>query len=311
MPVIGETLDASARDLHNRNHTLWAWLGRTPEGEPALVLAVTAEVARTFEARGPGQVLARSVVAVVEAGGGPGLRVGEWLGHAVLMDPALDPELAAVAMEEAHPPPARVSLARLPGGVLVSATPVALTPAPAAAPTPLTELATRAGVHPVEAALALAAQGLGPDAASTVAPELVVRVARAPVVPPEAGMDADEIQWPAIDDDPLPGRRQARRLLRRLFGMKKIGPVHHTAFDHLYRGVPADDRHEALDVGEALVRAGLLGEKPSVGQRHVYLRREALPRIHALMERGETDDPELARSLGVTDPPVGLTEPRP
>ena len=46
-------------------------------------------------------------------------------------------------------------------------------------------------------------------------------------------------------------------------------------------------------VGEALLRAGLLGEKPSVGQRHVYLRREALPEIHALIERGETADPAL------------------
>jgi hypothetical protein len=311
VPVVAETLDASGRGLHNRNHTLWAWLGRTPGGEPALVLSVTSQAARTFEDRGPGQVLARSVAAVFEAGGGPGLRLGDWLGHAVLIDPGLDPELAAVALEEAHPPPARVSLARLPQTVHVAATPVVLAPAPAAAATPLTELAARAGVHPVEAALALATQGLAPEAAATVAPELVVRMARAPVVPPQVDDDPDEIAWPPIDADPLPRRRQARRLLRRLFGMKKIGPVHHTAFDHLYRGVPADDRHDALDVGEALVRAGLLGEKPSVGQRHVYLRREALPRIHALMERGETDDLELARALGIADARDGLTAPRP
>ena len=47
-------------------------------------------------------------------------------------------------------------------------------------------------------------------------------------------------------------------------------------------------------MAEALLRAGLLGEKPSVGQRHIYLRREALPAIHALIERGETHDPVLA-----------------
>ena len=35
-------------------------------------------------------------------------------------------------------------------------------------------------------------------------------------------------------------------------------------------------------------------EKPSVGQRHVFLRREALPAIHALIDRGETTDPALA-----------------
>ena len=56
----------------------------------------------------------------------------------------------------------------------------------------------------------------------------------------------------------------------------------------------ADDRRGALEVGEALVRAGLLGEKPSVGQRHVYLRRDSLPDIHALIDRGETRDTVLA-----------------
>ena len=67
----------------------------------------------------------------------------------------------------------------------------------------------------------------------------------------------------------------------------------HSADDHLYRGAPPDFRHEATEVGEALIRAGLLGSKPSVGQRHVYLRREALPAIHGLIDRAETDSPVL------------------
>ena len=96
-----------------------------------------------------------------------------------------------------------------------------------------------------------------------------------------------------IDDDPCPRRRHARRVLQRLLRMGKVGANYHTAADHLYRGVPADQRHEAMDVGEALIRAGLLGEKPSVGQRHVYLRRDALPQIHALIERGESTAPAL------------------
>ena len=47
-------------------------------------------------------------------------------------------------------------------------------------------------------------------------------------------------------------------------------------------------------MAEALLRAGLLGEKPSVGQRHIYLSVRALPEIHALIDRGETTDPQLA-----------------
>jgi len=89
--------------------------------------------------------------------------------------------------------------------------------------------------------------------------------------------------------------------------MGKVGTGYHTAFDHMYRGAPADQRHDALEVGEALLRAGLLGEKPSVGQRHVYLRREALPEIHALIERGETGDAVLAAVW--TAPAPGATPP--
>jgi hypothetical protein len=72
--------------------------------------------------------------------------------------------------------------------------------------------------------------------------------------------------------------------------MGKVGSQYHTEFDHLYRGAASENRRDALEIGEALVRAGLLGEKPNMGQRHVYLRREALPDIHALIDRGETRD---------------------
>jgi len=39
-----------------------------------------------------------------------------------------------------------------------------------------------------------------------------------------------------------------------------------------------------------------------VGQRHVYLRRDALAQIHALIERGETDAPALTE-LWTAPPP--------
>ena len=61
-----------------------------------------------------------------------------------------------------------------------------------------------------------------------------------------------------------------RRILQRLDGMGKWGG-YHTAFDHLARGFAGHDRALAYEVGEALLEAGLLEQKPSVGQRHVYL----------------------------------------
>src|SRR4051794_19890029 len=87
-------------------------------------------------------------------------------------------------------------------------------------------------------------------------------------------------------DDPDPGRRVARRILQRLNGMGKWGG-YHTDFKHLARGFAGNDRKLAEAVGEALLEAGLLAEKPSVGQRHVFLNPRRAGDIHAFIERGD------------------------
>jgi hypothetical protein len=87
-------------------------------------------------------------------------------------------------------------------------------------------------------------------------------------------------------DDPDPARRVARRILQRLDGMGKWGG-YHTEFAHLARGFAGNDRALAEAVGEALLTAGLLAEKPSVGQRHVFLNSRRAGDIRALIERGE------------------------
>jgi hypothetical protein len=86
-------------------------------------------------------------------------------------------------------------------------------------------------------------------------------------------------------DDPDPARRVARRILQRLNGMGKWGG-YHTEFAHLARGFAGNDRALAEAVGEALLAAGLLVEKPSVGQRHVFLNPRRAGDIHALIEDG-------------------------
>jgi hypothetical protein len=87
-------------------------------------------------------------------------------------------------------------------------------------------------------------------------------------------------------DDPDPARRVARRILQRLNGMGKWGG-YHTEFAHLARGFAGNDRKLAEAVGEALLEAGLLAEKPSVGQRHVFLNPRRAADIHAMIERGD------------------------
>ncbi|HEY4279316.1 MAG TPA: hypothetical protein VGM91_13920 [Conexibacter sp.] len=88
-------------------------------------------------------------------------------------------------------------------------------------------------------------------------------------------------------DDADRGRRVARRILQRLMGMGKWGG-YHTDISHLARGFAGHDRALALAIGERLLDAGLLLEKPSVGQRHVFLNPRRAADIHALVERGET-----------------------
>lgn len=87
-------------------------------------------------------------------------------------------------------------------------------------------------------------------------------------------------------EDPDPARRVARRILQRLAGMGKWGG-YHTEFAHLSRGFAGNDRELAERVGEALLDGGLLQEKPSVGQRHVYLNPKRAADIYALVEQGE------------------------
>jgi hypothetical protein len=86
-------------------------------------------------------------------------------------------------------------------------------------------------------------------------------------------------------DDPDPARRIARRILQRLDGMGKWGG-YHTDFAHLARGFAGNERAIAQSVGEALLEAGLLSEKPSVGQRHVFLNPRRAAEIRTLIDEG-------------------------
>jgi hypothetical protein len=87
-------------------------------------------------------------------------------------------------------------------------------------------------------------------------------------------------------DDPDPPRRAARRILQRLDGMGKWGG-YHTEFVHLGKGfAKGNERSLAMAVGEALVGAGLLTEKLSVGQRHVFLNPRRSGDIRRLIDEG-------------------------
>src|ERR687892_1168406 len=130
--------------------------------------------------------------------------------------------------------------------------------------------------HPLRVAEAVARLGASPldeDAVERLEPELLRLLE-------PAGRAT------RAHDDPDPRRRAMRRILQRLDGMGKWGG-YHTAFDHLARGFAGNDRALAFEVGEKLVNAGLLSEKPSVGQRHVYLSPRRSGDIRRLIDEGE------------------------
>jgi hypothetical protein len=211
-------------------------------------------------------LVAALVGALVEASGTEALRAGSRHGDLVLelAGDADDAELVAVAFE-GHVEAVdrlRAKAVALPAGGLEDADDLRAPIGPA---------------HPLVVAAHVAALGGRPaDEASMEEHEEAVLAAL------EAGLPG----VPRPHDDPVAARRVARRILQRLDGMGKWGG-YHTAFDHLARGFAGNDRALADAVGEALLAAGLLAEKPSVGQRHVYLNPGRAGDIRALIEDGE------------------------
>jgi hypothetical protein len=192
------------------------------------------------------------------------LEAGELDGYLALRVPTPaqeDAELAAVAFDEHIAPVARLRARALalPDHVLADAGDWR---APIAQALRSAEAVARLGGHPADAdSIAEHEEGV-----------------LALLAPPGASAERPH-------DDPQPARRIARRILQRLHGMGKWGG-YHTDVRHLARGFAGNERALADEVGEALLDAGLLSEKPSVGQRHVYLNPRRAADIHGLIERG-------------------------
>jgi hypothetical protein len=221
-------------------------------------------------------LVAATIAALVElaeppAPNGPhdlALRAGDLDGFLLLALPGrLDPkeldELAPLAFDEhvARIDRLRCQVAAVPGRLLEG--PALREPIGAGHPLRIAEAVARLGGHPE-------------DPRSVEEHEDTVLA----LLQPDGG--------PAVrpHEDPDPARRVARRILQRLDGMGKWGG-YHTDFAHLARGFAGNERALAQEVGEALLGAGLLAEKPSVGQRHVFLNPRRAAEIHRMIEAGD------------------------
>jgi hypothetical protein len=193
-------------------------------------------------------VTAAAVGALVTAGAGE-LAAADG-GHTVLLGPGCDPELAALGFEEYA---ARLDRVR-----------------------------PRAVVVPDE----LAIDGLPILNPELRFAQLIARQGGNPADAEAIEMLEESLPVPRPHEDPDPGRRAARRILQRLNGMGKWGG-YHTAFDHLARGFAGNERQLAYEAGEALLAAGMLEQKPSVGQRHVFLNPRRAADIHRMIDTGE------------------------
>ncbi len=210
-------------------------------------------------------LVAATVGALVDAGANGTLTVGRWGEHVAIELPGdHDPELAALAFDDQT-----VSIDRLRARALAG---------PPHLLEDVADLREPIGVgHPLLVARQIARQGGHPaDPDSVQALEDTVLA----LLDTETGHGGTRPH-----DDPDPARRTARRILQRLAGMGKWGG-YHTEFVHLARGFAPSDRHLAAATGEALVEAGLLVEKISVGQRHVFLDPGRAADIHALTDHG-------------------------
>ena len=155
----------------------------------------------------------------------------------------------------------------------------------------------RAKAHAVAGAVLAGAEPRAPIGAGhplRIA-EAVARLGGRPA-DPRSVEEREELVLPLLDPagsdghvsphaDPDPAKRAARRILQRLNGMGKWGG-YHTDFAHLARGFAGNERRLADAVGEALLADGLLAEKPSVGQRHVFLNPRRAADIHRMIETG-------------------------
>lgn len=217
-------------------------------------------------------LVAALVGALVEAAGGGELTAGDAGGHLALRvaSPEVseaDADLAALAFEGQAEGIDRLRAIALAVPESVLGDPADLRPP--IGPT-----------HPLRVAAEVARLGGRPaDPASLSEHEDAVLAALQRV----GGVDA-EVARP--HDDPDRSRRVARRILQRLDGMGKWGG-YHTEFSHLARGFAGNDRALAEEIGERLLSAGLLAEKPSVGQRHVFLDPRRAADIRAMIERGD------------------------
>ena len=211
-------------------------------------------------------VVAAAVDALHQCAAGPGadVKAGAFRGHLALALPGDEPELAALAFDDAVAgiDRLRAHAVALPAHVLQGEVADLREPIGASHPLRVAEAVARLGGHPA-------------DPASVHEHEEAVLALQAA---------AHGVARP--HEDPDPPKRIARRILQRLDGMGKWGG-YHTDFAHLARGFAGNDRALADRVGESLLQAGLLSEKPSVGQRHVFLNPRRAGDIRRLIEDGD------------------------
>lgn len=196
------------------------------------------------------------VGALVEAGGEGELLAGDLNGFLTLHLDGADPELAPLAFEDHVRSVHRLRVELVP--VPRDALPAADLRRPLGPELLVAEAVGRLGGRPADPESVDQYEGLLPQAAAASRPH----------------------------QDPDPALRVARRILQRLNGMGKWGG-YHTEFAHLPRGFAGNERALAVEVGEALLACGLLAEKPSVGQRHVFLNPRRAGDIHRMIESGD------------------------
>lgn len=152
--------------------------------------------------------------------------------------------------------------------------------------TPIRSLAAEAGLTVDETLARLRAAGLKVAKGGQRLEGKDLRVARAALGMKARTRDGDEA--PRLHRDAL-----IVQMLRPLRAKGKLGKNHTTEIGNVVaHGIPDHQKDEARALADALVKEGVLGEKPSNGRRHVWLTPEEGVRALEEAERRSTVPPQ-------------------
>jgi hypothetical protein len=169
-------------------------------------------------------------------------------------------------------------------------------------PISIERAARRLGLSPFEVARALGARSLW-DPSGVVAPGALAtlrllsgRVAQRSHAENSDASAHELAAGDPLENDPDPGRRALRIVLRRLVRLGKIG-ASHTRVDNALRGAPPHLRGNVKHAVDALITLGVFRSKPTLNGLHISIEPQRIREVDQFVLTGEYPWPRVSTIL--------------